>query len=149
MKEKRRKGKEGIIEKKCSVCGEWKPETSQYFYVTKKTGKFRPECKVCTAPFQKYRVESKKEEKSMKTKEKSMDQKPKGIKETKKTHILQKRHTYKMDPDTIERIDIISNVSGMEKGEIITEAINFFIDNNKKYQLMISQYQKLISKFRE
>lgn len=78
-----------------------------------------------------------------------MDQKPKEIKEIKKTFILQKRHTYKMNPDTIEKIDIISNVGGMEKGEIITEAIDFFIDNNKKYQLMISQYQKLISKFRE
>ena len=78
-----------------------------------------------------------------------MEHKQKEIKEIKKPTIFQKRHTYKMDADTIEKIDIIGNVSGMEKGEIITEAINFFIDNNKKYQLMISQYQKLISKFRE
>ena len=148
MKEEKRKGKNGIIEKKCSTCSEWKPETEEYFYITKKTGKFRSECKVCTAPFQKYRVESKKEKKSIKKKDRLMEHKQKEIKEIKKPTIFQKRHTYKMDADTIEKIDIIGNVSGMEKGEIITEAINFFIDNNKKYQLMISQYQKLISKFR-
>ena len=64
MKTETRKGKGGGIEKKCVKCGEWKPETEKHYYRTKKTGKFRDECKVCTAPFQKYRVESQKGKKA-------------------------------------------------------------------------------------
>ena len=144
MKTERRKGKGGVIEKKCSMCGEWKPENDEYYYKTKKTGKFREECKVCTAPFQKYRVESKKASK------KKDDAAPQKLREDeKKPTILSKRHTYKMGADTIEKIDILSNISGIDKGEIITEAINFFIDNNKKYELMIIQYKKLLKKFRD
>ncbi len=147
MKGETRKGKGGIIEKKCSMCGEWKPETDEYFYKTKKTGQFRDDCKVCTAPFQKYRVESKKRMNPKEKKERPKIQKP--SKEQKKPVLLSKRHTYKMNPDTIEKIDIISNVSGMEKGEIITQAIDSFIEKNQKYEMMIAQYKKLIKKFRE
>lgn len=147
MKTERRKSKTGVLEKKCSMCGEWKPETDKYFYKTKKTGQFRDECKVCTAPFQKYRVESKKRTKPKEYKERPKIQKP--SKESKKPVLLSKRHTYKMNPDTIEKIDIISNVSGMEKGEIITQAVDFLVENNKKYELMIGQYKKLLQKFRD
>ncbi len=147
MKTERRKGKAGIIEKKCTMCGEWKPETDEYFYKTKKTGQFRDECKVCTAPFQKYRVESKKRTKPKENKERPEIQKP--SKEPKKPVLLSKRHTYKMNPDTIEKIDIISNVSGMEKGEIISQAVDYLIEKNKKFEMMIGQYKKLIRKFRD
>jgi len=146
MKGERRKGKSGITEKKCSMCGEWKPETGEYFYKTKKTGQFRDECKVCTAPFQKYRVESKKNEKAPNKKESLKLEK--SSEEQKKPILLSKRHTYKMNAETIEKIDIISNVSGMEKGEIITLSVDCLIENNKKYALMIAQYKKLIHKFR-
>lgn len=150
MKRETRKGKGGIIEKKCSMCKEWKPETEKYYYKTKKTGVFRDECKVCTAPFQKYRVESKKGKKAKDEPEKK-SKKPKekpNIKE-KKPVFLSKRHTYKMIPETIEKIDIISNVSGMDKGEIITKALDFFLENNTKYELMITQYKKLVKRFRD
>jgi len=147
MKTERRKGKAGIIEKKCGMCGEWKSETDEYFYKTKKTGQFRDECKVCTAPFQKYRVETKKRIKPKGNKERAKIQK--ASKEPKKPVLLSKRHTYKMNPDKIEKIDIISNVSGMEKGEIVTQAVDFLIENNKKYELMIGQYKKLLQKFRD
>lgn len=147
MKTERRKGKGGVTEKKCSMCGEWKPETDEYYYKTKKTGKFRDECKVCTAPFQKYRIESKKGKKTPKKKVGAAPQKPRE--DIKKPPLLSKRHTYKMNPDTIEKIDILSNVSGIDKGEIITSAVNFFIDRNKKYEFMISQYKKLIKRFRD
>ncbi|MGD2246079.1 MAG: hypothetical protein PVI11_05985 [Candidatus Aminicenantes bacterium] len=147
MKKETRKGKRGVIEKKCSMCGEWKPETDEYFYKIKKTGQFRDECKVCTAPFQKYRVESKKGMNPKEKNERPKIQKP--SKELKKPALLSKRHTYKMNPDTIEKIDIISNVSGMEKGEILTQAVDSLIENNKKYELMIGQYKKLLQKFRD
>jgi hypothetical protein len=150
MKKETRKGKGGLIEKKCSMCGEWKPETSKYFYKTKKTGAFRDECKVCTAPFQKYRVESQKGKKAKNKPEKKPKQaleKPKVEKE--RPVIQSKRHTYKMNPDTIEKIDTISNVSGMDKGEIITKALDFFVENNTKYELMITQYKKLVKRFRD
>ena len=147
MNTEKRKGKGGVIEKKCSMCGEWKPETDEYFYKTKKTGQFRDECKVCTAPYQKYRVDSKKRIKPKENKERAKIQK--ASKEPKKPVLLSKRHTYKMNPDTIEKIDIISNVSGMEKGEIVTQAVDFLIENNKKYELMIGQYKKLLQKFRD
>jgi ATP-dependent protease Clp ATPase subunit len=150
MKRETRKGKGGIIEKKCSMCGEWKPETEKYYYKTKKTGAFRDECKVCTAPFQKYRVESQKRKKAKDEPEKK-SKKPKekpNIKK-KKPVFLSKRHTYKMIPETIEKIDIISNVSGMDKGEIITKALDFFLENNTKYELMITQYKKLVKRFRD
>jgi len=147
MKPEIKKGKGGIIEKKCSMCGEWKPETNEYFYKTKKTGQFRDECKVCTAPFQKYRVESKEKEEAPNKKESLKLEK--SSEELKKPILLSKRHTYKMNPETIEKIDIISNVSGMEKGEIITLAADSLIENNKKYEMMITQYKKLIHKFRD
>ncbi len=147
MKRETRKGKGGIIERKCGMCGEWKPETDEYFYKTKKTGQFRDECKVCTAPFQKYRVEIKKGIKPKENKERAKIQK--ASKEPKKPVLLSKRHTYKMNPDTIEKIDIISNVSGMEKGEIITQAVDSFIEKYQKYEMMIAQYKKLIRKFRD
>jgi hypothetical protein len=146
MKVERKKGKGGIMEKKCSVCGEWKPETDEYFYKTKKTGLFREECKICTAPFQKYRVESNKGAEAPRKMESS--QIKKLSKELKEPVLLSKRHTYKMNPETIEKIDIISNVSGMEKGEIITLAVDSLIENNKKYEMMVAQYKKLIHKFR-
>ena len=135
------------MEKKCSMCGEWKPETDEYFYKTKKTGQFRDECKVCTAPFQKYRVESKKGAEAPKKKESPKLEK--RDEELKKPILLSKRHTYKMNAETIEKIDIISNVSGMEKGEIITLAVDCLIESNKKYEMMITQYTKLIDKFRD
>ena len=147
MKAERKKGKGGIMEKKCSMCGEWKPETDEYFYKTKKTGQFREECKVCTAPFQKYRVESKKKVKA--TDKKESPKLEKSSEELKKTVVLSKRHTYKMSAETIEKIDIISNVSGLEKGEIITLAVDCLIENNKKYEMMVAQYKKLIQKFRD
>ena len=147
MKAETRKGKGGIMEKKCSMCGEWKPETDEYFYKTKKTGQFRDECKVCTAPFQKYRVESKKGAEAPKKKESPKLEK--RDEELKKPILLSKRHTYKMNAETIEKIDIISNVSGMEKGEIITLAVDCLIESNKKYEMMITQYTKLIDKFRD
>lgn len=147
MKVDKRKGKGGIKEKKCSMCGEWKPETDEYFYRIKKTGQFRDECKVCTAPFQKYRIESKKGGEAPRKKESHQAEKP--SKELKKPILLSKRHTYKMNPETIEKIDIISNVSGMEKGEIITLAVDCLVENNKKYEMMITQYKKLIHKFRD
>ena len=70
-------------------------------------------------------------------------------KELKKPIFLSKRHTYKMNAETIEKIDIISNVSGLEKGEIITLAVDCLIGNNKKYEMMVAQYKKLIQKFRD
>ena len=147
MKAEKRKGKVGITEKKCGQCGEWKPETDEYFYKTKETGQFRDECKVCTAPFQKYRVEQKKRVKA--TNKKESPKLEKSSKEIKKPVLLGKRHTYKMSAETIEKIDIISNVSGLEKGEIITLAVDCLIENNKKYEMMVAQYKKLIQKFRD
>ena len=47
------------------------------------------------------------------------------------------------------KIDIISSVSGLEKGEIITLAVDCLIENNKKYEMMVAQYKKLIEKFRD
>ncbi|MGD8536558.1 MAG: hypothetical protein PVF66_11980, partial [Candidatus Aminicenantes bacterium] len=101
-------------------------------------------------PFQKYRVEPQKGKKAKKKPEKK--QKPvleKSNVEKKRPVILSKRHTYKMNPDTIEKIDIISNVSGMDKGEVITKAIDFFIGKNTKYESMITQYKKLVKRFRD
>jgi len=147
MKAERRKGKGGITEKKCSMCGVWKPETDEYFYKIKKTGQFREECKICTAPFQKYRVEPKRKVKV--PNKKGSPKLENTDKELKKPIFLSKRHTYKMNAETIEKIDIISNVSGLEKGEIITLAVDCLIGNNKKYEMMVAQYKKLIQKFRD
>lgn len=142
-------GEKKIAKKKCSMCGELKPKTEEYFYKNKKSGQFRDECKVCTAPFQKYRVESKKRKKTSKMKDDSTHQKSRESEKAKKSNFFSKRHTYKMEANTIEKIDILSNVSGLDKGEIITNAVNFFIDRNEKYESMISQYIKLIKRFRD
>lgn len=149
MNKEKRIGEKGTAEKRCKKCGEWKPKNEEYFYKSKASGKFRDECKDCTAPFQKYRVKSNKKKKASKAKEKSSHQKSKEIKKIKKSNVETKRHTYKMNADTIEKIDILSNVSGLDKGEIITNAVNYFIDHNEKYELMISQYKKLIKRFRD
>ena len=146
MKTETRKGKDGVVEKKCAQSGEWKPETEKYYYRVKKTGEFRVECKVCTAPFQKYRIEPGKK-RTRERKARSTQKEP--SEETMKKILLSKRHTYKMNPDTIDKIDIMSNVSGLDKGVIITQAIDYFIEHNEKYELMIAQYKKLIKKFRD
>ena len=148
MNKEKRIGEKGTAEKRCKKCGEWKPKNEKYFYKSKPSGKFRDECKACTAPFQKYRVKSNKKKKASKVKKNSSSQISQKSQKIKKPDFNTKRHTYKMNAVTIEKIDILSNVSGLDKGEIITNAVNYFIDHNEKYELMISQYKKLIKRFR-
>lgn len=51
----------GVKERKCSQCGEWKPETIEYFYLVNKSKPekgFKAECKKCTVKgSMKYRKE--------------------------------------------------------------------------------------------
>ena len=145
MKTKSRINKNGVTEKKCIMCGEWKPETDEYYYKYKRSGKFMDDCKICSAPYQKYRVKKEKAEKAPLKNDKSAL----TISDKISVKGQSKRHTYKMNIDTMEKIDILNSVTGIVKGEIISNAVNFLIENNKKYRSIISEYRKLINKFRD
>jgi hypothetical protein len=51
-----------IILKKCTVCGENKPETKEFFQFMKNTNLFRNQCKGCQSKYQKEYVENHKKE---------------------------------------------------------------------------------------